>query len=119
MKPSVLIVDDEEVIREGLARLLEDNCITYKAFNGREAIEILEKHKDITVMLCDIKMPEMEGSEVIEKIRSFNKDIIIIIITAASSPYTVCDAMKKGANNFMRKPLDIDQLEATIKNLNR
>lgn len=119
MKPSVLIVDDEEVIRDGLARLLEDHCITYKAFNGREAIEILDKHRDIDVMLCDIKMPEMEGPETIEKIRSYNKDIIIIIITAASSPATVCDAMRKGANNFMRKPLDVNQLEMTIRNLTR
>ncbi len=75
MKPSVLIVDDEEVICNGLARLLEDNCITYKAFNGREAIEILDKHGDIDVMLCDIKMPEMEGIETIEKIRSYNEKI--------------------------------------------
>ena len=116
MKPSVLIVDDEKVIRDGLARLLEDNCITYKAFNGREAIEILDKHRDIDVMLCDIKMPEMEGTEAIEKIRSYNKDILIIVITA-SSPATVCDAMRKGANNFMRKPLNINQLEMTIKSL--
>ena len=115
MKPSVLIVDDEAVIRDGLARLLEDNCITYKAFNSKEALEILDKHRDIDVMLFDIKMPEMEGTETIEKIRSYNKDIIII--TASSSPATVCDAMKKGANNFMRKPLDINQLKITIKNL--
>ena len=119
MKPSVLIVDDEEVIRDGLARLLGDNCITYKAFNGREAIEILDKHRDIDVMLCDIKMPEMDGTETIEKIRSYNKDILIIIMTAAASPATVCDAMRKGANNFMLKPLDINQLKMTIKNLSK
>ncbi|MEN8264090.1 MAG: response regulator [Nitrospirota bacterium] len=119
MKPSVLIVDDEEVIRNGLARLLEDNCITYKAFNGREAIEILDNHRDIDVMLCDIMMPEMEGIETIEKIRSYNKDISIIIITAVSSPLTVCDAMRKGANYFMRKPLDINQLELAIKSLSK
>ncbi len=116
MKPSVLIVDDEEVIRYGIARLFEDTCITYMAMNGREAIEILDKHRDIDVIFCDIIMPEMEGIETIEKIRSYSKDIVIIIITA-SSPAAVCDAMRKGANNFMRKPLDIDQLEMTISSL--
>ena len=115
MKPTVLIVDDEKVICEGLARLLAENYITYKAFNGREAIDLLRKHGDIDVILCDLKMPEMDGNRMIEKIRSENKDVNIIVISAAS-PLMVCDALRKGANNFMRKPLNIDQLERTIKN---
>ena len=115
MKPSVLIVDDEEIICDGLERLLKDNCIMYKAYNGMEAIEILDKHSEIDIMFCDMKMPEMEGTEMIEKIRSYNKYIVIIIITA-SSPATVCDAMKKGAFDYLTKPLDLNKLEITIKN---
>ena len=114
MKPSVLIVDDEQVICEGLARLLEDDYTTYKAFNGREAINIV-RNNNIDIMLCDIKMPEMSGTEMIEKIRSENKDIFMIVITAAP-PQQVCDAMKKGANNFMTKPLDLNQLKTIMSN---
>ncbi len=114
MKPSVLIVDDEHVICEGLARLLEDDYTTYKAFNGREAINIV-RNNNIDIMLCDIKMPEMSGTEMIEKIRSENKDIFMIVITAAP-PQQVCDAMKKGANNFMTKPLDLNQLKTIMSN---
>jgi YesN/AraC family two-component response regulator len=114
MKPSVLIVDDEAVICEGLARLLADDYITYKAFNGREAIDIV-RNNNIDIMLCDIKMPEMSGTEVIEKIRSEKKDIFMIVITAAP-PQQVCDAMKKGANNFMTKPLDLNQLKTIMSN---
>ena len=114
MKPSVLIVDDEQVICEGLARLLEDVYTTYKAFNGREAINIV-RNSNIDIMLCDIKMPEMSGTEMIEKIRSENKDIFMIVITAAP-PQQVCDAMKKGANNFMTKPLDLNQLKTIMSN---
>ena len=114
MKPSVLIVDDEQVICEGLARLLEDDYTTYKAFNGREAINIV-RNSNIDIMLCDIKMPEMSGTEMIEKIRSENKDIFMIVITAAP-PQQVCDAMKKGANNFMTKPLDLNQLKTIMSN---
>ena len=114
MKPSVLIVDDEQVICEGLARLLEDVYTTYKAFNGREAINIV-RNSNIDIMLCDIKMPEMSGTEMIEKIRSENKDIFMIVITAAP-PQQVCDAMKKGANNFMTKPLDLHQLKTIMSN---
>jgi YesN/AraC family two-component response regulator len=98
MKPSVLIVDNEEVICEGLSRLLSDDYTTYSALNGREAINIVKEKSDIEIMLCDIKMPEMEGDEMIEKIRSENK------------------AMRKGANNFLIKPLNIPLLEMTLKN---
>jgi YesN/AraC family two-component response regulator len=66
-------------------------------------------------MLCDIKMPEMEGDEMIEKIRSENKDITMIIISAAP-PQRICEAMRKGANNFLIKPLNIPLLEMTLKN---
>jgi YesN/AraC family two-component response regulator len=114
MKPSVLIVDDEKVICEGLARLLEDDYTTYKAFNGREAINIV-RNNNIDIMLCDIKVPEMSGTEMIEKIRSENKDICMIVITAAPQQQ-VCDAMKKGANIFMTKPLDLNQLKTIMSN---
>ncbi len=114
MKNSVLIVDDERVICMGLERLLESDYITYKAHNGCEAIEILSKQTAIDVMLCDIKMPGIDGCELIEKVRADNKDIFIIVISAATSPSQICDAMKKGANDFMRKPLDINTLETSI-----
>jgi YesN/AraC family two-component response regulator len=115
MKPSVLIVDNEEVICEGLSRLLSDDYTTYSALNGREAINIVKEKSDIEIMLCDIKMPEMEGDEMIEKIRSENKDITMIIISAAP-PQRICEAMRKGANNFLIKPLNIPLLEMTLKN---
>lgn len=115
MKPSVVIVDDEHVICKGLARVLSENYIIHQAFSGQEAIDIVRNNSDIDVMLCDIKMPEMNGIEVIETIRYENKDIYVIVITAAP-PHLVCDAMKKGANAFLCKPLDIAQLEKTIEN---
>lgn len=114
MKPSVLIVDDEKVICEGIARLLSEKYITYQAHNGSEAVDILRNNRHIDVMLCDIIMPEMDGIALINEIRSVNKDIIIIVITAFADPNKVCEAMKKGANNFMLKPLDIPLLEMTI-----
>jgi DNA-binding NtrC family response regulator len=115
MKPSVLIVDDEDVICDGLARVLSENYITYHTSSGKEAINIVRNNSNIDVMLCDLKMPEMNGNEVIEQIRSENKDIYMIVITAAP-PHLVCNAMQMGANVFMCKPLDINQLEMTIKN---
>ncbi len=115
MKHSVLIVDDEKVICNGLERLLKNDYVIHKASNGIEAMDILTIHKDIDVMLCDIKMPEMNGNELIERIRTENNCIYIIVISAATSPAIICDAMKKGANDFIRKPFGINQIEKTIK----
>jgi CheY-like chemotaxis protein len=115
MKPNVLIVDDEEIICEGLSRLLSDAYTTHRALSGGEAIDIVRENQDIDVVLCDIKLPDMDGNEVIEKIRFDNDDIKIIVMTAAASPDKVCDAMKKGANSYMRKPFAVNELEMIIK----
>lgn len=116
MKPSVLIVDDEKVICDGLTRLLSSDYITYQASTAQEAIDIVRSNEDIDVMLCDLMMPEMDGNTMIEKIRAENSDISMIIMTASSDPARVCDAMKKGANNFLLKPLDLAMLDTAIKN---
>lgn len=115
MKPSVLIVDDEKVICDGLSRLLGDDYTTYQALNGMEAMDIVRRNQEIDVMLCDIKMPGMDGDELIEQIRADNRDIFIVVITAAS-PLRVCDAMKKGADNYIRKPFNINNLKMLLRN---
>jgi len=115
MKPSVLIVDDEKVICEGISRLLSDEYKIYQASGAREAIDIVRNNKNIDVMLCDLIMPEMDGNEMIEAIRSDNKTISMIVMTAYADPRKVCDAMKKGANSFLLKPFDLSVLETAVK----
>jgi CheY-like chemotaxis protein len=114
MKPSLLIVDDEKVICNGLSRLFANDFKTYKAYNAMEALEIVRENGDIDIMLCDIKLPGIQGDELVDRIRTDNKDLYIIVITAAASPLKVCSAMKKGANLYIRKPFNISQLEATV-----
>jgi CheY-like chemotaxis protein len=114
MKSSILIVDDQKFICEGLERLLSDDYIIYKAFNGKEALDIIKQNSDIDVVLCDIMMPVMDGIELIEKVRSENKDIIIIVITAVYSGEKITNAMDKGANQCLMKPFDIPQLMQTL-----
>lgn len=116
MKHSVLIVDDEKIICDGLSRLLSVDYTTYQACNGRQALDIINGHKDIDIILCDIMMPEMDGAELIGRVREANKKVGIIIITAFSTPDAVLDAMRQGADTYLIKPVDIDQLELTIKN---
>ncbi len=117
MKPSILIVDDEKFICNCLARLLSAEYITYKAFNGREALDIIRRNSSIDIVLTDIMMPVMDGIEMIENVRLKNKDIIIIAITAVYSGEKVSDAIEKGANQCLTKPVDISRLKLTLKKL--
>ena len=117
MKPSVLIVDDEKLIRFSLARLLSDEYITYEACNGKEALDIIGQNSNIDVVISDIMMPVIDGIELIEKVRLENKDIIIIAITAVHSGEIVTEVLEKGANQCLMKPFDIPQLRLTLKKL--
>ena len=114
IKPSILIVDDEELIRYSLARLLSDEYITYEACNGKEALEIFRQNGKIDIVLSDIMMPVMDGIELIEKVRAENKDIIIIAITAVYSGKNVTEVLEKGADQCLTKPFDIPQLMLTL-----
>ena len=116
MKHSILIVDDEKDVRKNLKRFLSRNYTIYEASNGKEAIEILRENSDIEVILSDIRMPEMDGFEMLEKIRAENNNIIVIFITALFSVESAVDAMRKGAYDYLIKPVDLNKLEITIKN---
>jgi two-component system response regulator (stage 0 sporulation protein F) len=115
MKPSILIVDDQYPICYGLERLLSEEYVIYKALNGMEALEIIRHNSDIDIILTDIMMPVMDGIEMIEKVRLDNKDIIIIAMTAVFSGEKINEVIEKGANQCLMKPLDIPQLELTLK----
>jgi DNA-binding NtrC family response regulator len=116
MKRSILIVDDERTTRVGLSKILSHNYRTYLASNGREAINLLRSHSDIDIVLSDIRMPEMEGIELLEKIRADNNDVVVIFISAYSTVENAVEAMKKGAYDYLTKPLDLNKLEITLKN---
>jgi len=116
MKPSILIVDDEFLIRETLASFLSRDYTVFQASNGREAIRILRDNKGIELVLSDIKMPEIDGIELLAEIRSDNSDIVVILMTAFSTNESVTDAKRKGAYDCLPKPLDLTKLEITIKN---
>lgn len=116
MKKSILIVDDDKTNRESIAKVLTNNYIIYTASNGQKAMDILNKNEDIDLVLTDMMMPEMDGIELLEKIRSTNNDLAVILITGHSSIESAVDAMRKGAYDYITKPLDLNKLEITIKN---
>ena len=116
MKKSILIVDDDKTNRESIAKVLTNNYIIYTASNGQKAMDILNKNEDIDLVLTDMMMPEMDGIELLEKIRSTNNDLAVILITGHSSIESAVDAMRKGAYDYITKPIDLNKFEITIKN---
>jgi len=115
MKPSILIADDEKVICNAFERLLSAGYEIYKSCNGKDALDIIRRHSDIEVLLCDIMMPVMDGVELIKNVKSEYKDIIIIAITGSYLDENVNDAIEKYADIHFMKPVDITQLELTLK----
>ncbi len=124
---SILVVDDDKSIRESLETILlyEDYDVT-QASNGKEALSILdkcvknntEKQKKpvFDLALLDIKMPGMDGLELLEKIKKSFPQIDIIMISGHAEIQTAVEATKKGAYDFLAKPLDQDRILITISN---
>ncbi|MDH4408766.1 MAG: sigma-54 dependent transcriptional regulator [Verrucomicrobiales bacterium] len=111
---TLLIVDDEKNTREGLRLSLEDEFDVYIAANITEAEEIL-KNEAIDVMLTDLRLGGENGMELITRALARAKPPICILMTAYGSVDVAVEAMKKGAYDYVSKPLNIDELEIVIK----
>lgn len=112
----VLIVDDERAIRNSFKEIVTDEGYEADtAENGLEALSMLENsHYDI--VFCDIKMPEMDGLELLDKINEKGIDSAIIMISGHGDIDTAVECIKKGAYDFIQKPLDLNRILITIKN---
>jgi two-component system, OmpR family, phosphate regulon sensor histidine kinase PhoR len=111
---SVLIVDDEEGIRHGSKRILDRmGCRGLTADRGEKGLELLAK-EDIKIVLLDLKMPGMDGMEVLEIIRRTYPHILVIVITGFATIETAIEAMKQGAYDFIPKPFEPDQLRIVV-----
>ena len=113
---SILIIDDEKAIRKTLAEIL-----SYEGYKIDEAVdgeEGLKKfgEKIYDVVLCDIKMPKVDGIEFLEKARDMNPDVPVIMISGHGNVDTAVEAVKKGAFDYISKPPDLNRLLITLRN---
>ena len=114
-KPAILVVDDEQDIRDGCQRILSRmGCSVHLADQGQAALDILAS-ETISVALLDLKMPGMDGIDVLKHIQDQDPDILVIIITGYATLETAIDAMKKGAYDFIAKPFTPDQLRLGVQ----
>jgi DNA-binding NtrC family response regulator len=111
----ILVVDDELIVRESLTKWFrEDGFKVDSAENAAVALKKLQAGSYM-LMLVDIKMPGMDGIELLQRVREINKNIVIIIITAFASVDTAVKALKEGAYDYITKPIDPDYLDHLIE----
>jgi DNA-binding NtrC family response regulator len=114
--PKILIIDDEASIRNTLREILEyEKYQVDEASDGEIGLEMLENNK-FDVVLCDIKMPKLDGIEVLERSISSGDDTPFIMISAHGTIETAVEATKKGAFDFIQKPPDLNRLLLTLRN---
>ena len=115
-KISILIVDDEESVRDSLYNwFLEDGFRVECAENAKKALTILESDQ-FDIILADIKMPGMDGLEMLRRIKSLRSNAIVIVMTAFATVDTAVKALKDGAYDYVTKPFDPDDLTHLIRN---
>jgi DNA-binding NtrC family response regulator len=118
-KISILIVDDEESVRDSLFNwFIEDGYHVECAEDARKALTLLES-EEFDIILADIKMPGMDGLEMLKRIKALRKDSIVIMMTAFATVDTAVQALKDGAFDYVTKPFDPDDLSHLIRNASK
>lgn len=118
-KISILIVDDEESVRDSLYNwFIEDGYRVESAEDAKTALSMLESD-NFDIILADIKMPGMDGLEMLKRIKSLRKDSIVIVMTAFATVDTAVQALKDGAFDYVTKPFDPDDLSHLIRNASK
>jgi two-component system response regulator AtoC len=114
---NILVVDDEEIVRDSLSGWLEEDGYGVEAVeSGRKALERLSA-RPWDLMLVDLKMPGMDGIQLMDEVRKTHPDMLIIIMTAYATVDTAVKAMKKGAYDYFVKPFNPDDISLTIRKI--
>jgi len=114
----ILIIEDEESIRRVLVRILNEedsNFEIYEASDGKKGLESISK-ENFDLVLCDIKMPKIDGIELLQRTRKKNSSLPFIMLTGHGNVETAVESMKLGAYDFISKPPDLNRLITSVRN---
>lgn len=112
--PVVLVVDDEPVVLETFESILEGQFEVITARTGKEALDKITK-ESINLVFLDIKLPDMDGMQVLRKMKEYDENLSVIMATATDSARKAVEAMQLGACNYITKPFDVDEVIAVAK----
>jgi putative two-component system response regulator len=113
--PRILVVDDEPELREFVSMSLElNNFDTVEAENGKKALQLLQ-NEDFDCVVSDVEMPEMTGPEFLKNFREINKIVPVIMLTGVKALNTVVEVMKLGAQDYLVKPINVDELLIAVR----
>ena len=111
----VLIIDDETFIRDNLRRILtQEGYVVHTASNGSEGIDLITR-EDINIVLLDLNLPDINGIEILKKIKSIAPDLLVIIITGYATVDSAVEALKLGAYDYIKKPFKADAIKLIVK----
>jgi DNA-binding NtrC family response regulator len=116
--PKILIIEDEAAIRRVLGKILSEESVTYHVEEAEDGVAGLEKIKnaDYDLVLCDIKMPKMDGVELLETVKKIKPEIPMVMISGHGDMETAIHAMRLGAFDYISKPPDLNRLLNTVRN---
>lgn len=115
MKPSILVVDDEKSIRDLMARALGDRYQVTTAPDAEQAMKALAADSSIVLMLSDVRMPGADGLQLLKAAKAKHPQLVCILLTAYGTVDQAVTAMKDGAEDFILKPIDLDQLDLRVE----
>jgi DNA-binding NtrC family response regulator len=116
--PKILIIEDEAAIRRVLTKIISEESDTYQVDEAEDGLQGLEKIKneDYDLVLCDIKMPKMDGVEVLEAVRKIKPEVPMVMISGHGDLETAVNTMRLGAFDYISKPPDLNRLLNTVRN---
>ncbi len=118
--PFVMLVDDEAPFVETMTkRLIKRELNVISAFSGQEALETLDKHQNVDVVILDVKMPGMDGIETLKKMKSAYPLIEVVMLTAHATVESAIEGMRFGAFDYLMKPCDMEQLMGKVHEASR
>jgi two-component system, NtrC family, nitrogen regulation response regulator NtrX len=114
----ILIIEDEASIRRVLVKILSEESVTYQVEEAEDGVQGLDKIKntDYDLVLCDIKMPKMDGEELLEAVKKIKPEIPIVMISGHGDMETAINTMRLGAFDYISKPPDLNRLLNTVRN---
>ena len=114
---NVLIIDDERGIRRALREILEfEEIRVSEAENGKEGFKMIQENT-YDLVFCDIKMPFMDGMEVLNEVHKNDLDVPVVMISGHGTVETAVQAIKQGAFDFIEKPLDLNRILVLLRNV--